>query len=334
MKVLLRVTAWGGVTVVALAGLVGIALWRELTQDLPAVAELLDYRPPTATHVYAADGTPIAEFYEERRYLVPIAQVPAHVRLAFLAAEDAAFYEHAGIDPAGIARALLANLRSGAVVQGASTITQQVVKQLLLSPERSFERKAKEVILAVQLESRLSKDDIFYLYLNHIYFGAGAYGIAAAARAFFDADPSELSLAQAALLAGLPQAPSRYDPRRHPRAAIERQRWVLERMLVAGFATAEEIAAARAERIAFARRTAPTYDVAPWYVEHVRRLLTDEYGTGVTTLGLEVHTALDLRLQRPPRTPFALACARSSGGSACGVPGAAPSHGSRERSSR
>jgi penicillin-binding protein 1A len=293
----MRVTLWLGVTVVVLTSLVALAIWRELTQDLPEVAELLDYRPPAATHVYAEDGTPIGEFYVERRYLVPIAQVPPHVRLAFLAAEDAAFYQHAGIDPAGIVRALLANMRSGAIVQGASTITQQVVKQLLLSPERSFERKSKELMLALELESKLSKDEIFYLYLNHIYFGAGTYGIAAAARGFFDRDPSELSLAQAALLAGLPQAPSRYDPRRHPQAAIERQRHVLDRMLVAGFISAEQLAAARDERIELAPRAASTYDVAPWYVEHVRKLLADEYGSDVAALGLEVHTALDVRMQ-------------------------------------
>jgi penicillin-binding protein 1A len=149
---------WSGVALVVLAGLVGIAVWRELTQDLPTVTELLDYRPPTATRVYAADGTPVGEFYIERRYLMPIAQVPAHVRRAFLAAEDADFYQHPGIDRRA-SRALLANLRRREIVQGASTITQQVVKHLLLSPERTFERKAKEMLLALELESKLSKDE-------------------------------------------------------------------------------------------------------------------------------------------------------------------------------
>jgi penicillin-binding protein 1A len=291
------VVLWSGVTVVVLASLVVIAVWRELTQDLPSVSELLDYRPPTATRVYAADGTPVGEFYVERRYLLPIARIPPHVRRAFLAAEDADFYHHAGIDPAGIARAVIANLRHGEIVQGASTITQQVVKHLLLSPERSFERKAKEMLLALELESKLSKDEIFYLYLNHIYFGSGTYGISAAARTFFDADPSALSVAQAALLAGLPQAPSRYDPRRHPREAIRRQRYVLDRMLMAGFITVEEHAAAQDEPIEFATRKTPTYDVAPWYVDHVRSLLDAEYGPEFATLGLQVHTALDLYLQ-------------------------------------
>jgi penicillin-binding protein 1A len=297
LRRLLRVVLWSGLTVVVLAGLVVIAVWRELTQDLPSVTELLDYRPPTATRVYAADGTPVGEFYTERRYLMPIAEIPTQVRRAFLAAEDADFYQHRGIDPAGIVRALVANLKHGEIVQGASTITQQVVKHLLLSPERSFERKAKEMLLALELESKLTKDQIFYLYLNHIYFGSGTYGIAAAARTFFDASPSELSLAQAALLAGLPQAPSRYDPRRHRREAIRRQRHVLDRMLTAGFITAEEHAAALDEPIEFAAPKAPTYDLAPWYADHVRSLLEAEYGPEFASLGLQVHTALDLYLQ-------------------------------------
>ena len=297
LRRLLRAVLWSSATVVVLAGLVGLAVWRELTQDLPSVTELLDYRPPTATRVYAADGTPVGEFYVERRYLIPIDQIPAHVRRAFLAAEDADFYRHAGIDPAGIVRAVVANLRRGEIVQGASTITQQVVKHLLLSPERTFERKAKEMLLALELESKLSKDEIFYLYLNHIYFGSGTYGISAAARGFFDADPSALSLAQAALLAGLPQAPSRYDPRRHPREALRRQRHVLDNMLAVGFITVEEHAAARDEPIEFATRKTPTYEVAPWYVDHVRSLLEGEYGPEFATLGLQVRTPLDLYLQ-------------------------------------
>jgi penicillin-binding protein 1A len=193
---------------------------------------------------------------------------------------------------------MVTNLEHGEIVQGASTITQQVVKQLLLTPERSFERKAKELILAIQLESKLSKDQILYLYLNHIYLGAGTYGISAAARVLFDRDVSELSLAQAALIAGLPQAPSRYDPLRRRKAAMARQRYVLDRMAAAGFITADEHADALAEPIAFARRRAPTYEVAPWYVEHVRRLLEEQYGAAFADLGLHVQTALDLELQR------------------------------------
>jgi penicillin-binding protein 1A len=290
---------WGAVAVVAVVSLVGWALWRELTMDLPTVTELLDYRPPTATTIVAADGTPIGELYLERRYLVPIADVPEHVRRAFLAAEDAEFYRHRGIDPIGIGRALVANFRQGEIVQGASTITQQVVKQLLLTAERSFERKGKEMILAVELESKLTKDDILYLYLNHIYFGAGCYGIAAAARQLFDVEPAGLSVAQAAFLAGLPQAPSRYDPTRNFEAARARQRYVLDRMLAVGFIDTREHGDALAEPIVITERKPAHWDAAPWYADHVRALLEQEYGSAaVASLGLQVHTPVDLRLQR------------------------------------
>ncbi len=297
MRFVVRLVVWCTLGVLLAAGLVVVAVWRELTQDLPEATELLDYRPPTATWVFASDGTPIGEFYVERRYLVPISEVPEHVRLAFLAAEDAEFYRHRGVDLPGIARAVVANLRRGEIVQGASTITQQVVKQLLLSPRRSLERKAKELILALEIESKLTKDEIFYLYLNHIYFGGGTYGIAAASRGFFEVEPSELTLAQAALLAGLPQAPSRYDQRRHPEAARRRQRYVLDRMLAAGFISREQYEAARDEPITISSRRTVSWDIAPWYLQHVRTLLEQEYGDDFATLGLRVHTAIDLRLQ-------------------------------------
>lgn len=298
LRALFKILFWSSVCLAGLAALVFVAVWRELTIDLPPVAELLDYRPPTATRVYAADGTQIGEFYVERRYLMPIDQVPHHVKLAFLAAEDAEFYQHRGVNPLSIARAILANLERGEIVQGASTITQQVVKQLLLSPERTFERKAKEMILAVELESKLSKDDILYLYLNHIYFGAGTYGISAAAQTLFGREVGELSLAQAALLAGLPQAPSRTDPLRRPEAAINRQRYVLDRMTAVGFITPAERDAALAEPLKVENTKFPTYVSAPWYVEHVRRLLEEHYGPEFADLGLHVRTAVDLRQQR------------------------------------
>jgi penicillin-binding protein 1A len=294
---LCRIACWSALVVIVVGGLAGVAVWRELTMDLPKVTELLDYRPPTATSVLASDGTKIGEFYLERRYLIPIADVPLQVRQAFLASEDAEFYRHPGIDFAGIVRATIANVQHGQIVQGASTITQQVVKQLLLTSERSFERKGKEMILAVELDSKLTKDEIFYLYLNHIYFGARSYGLVAAAREFFNVEPQKLSLAQAALLAGLPQAPSRYDPRRNPTAAHARQRYVLDRMLTAGFITSEQYREARAEPIELATPEPTPWDAAPWYAEHVRTLLEQEYGSAFATLGLQVSTAVDLHLQ-------------------------------------
>jgi len=285
---------------VVAVGAVGYVVYREISQDLPPVDQLMSYQPPTTTQVFAEDGTMLGEFYVERRYLVPLDRVPNHVRMAFLAAEDADFYRHPGVDPFGIARAFLANLSKKRVVQGGSTITQQVVKTLLLNPERRIERKVKEVILSLRLENKLSKDDILYLYLNQIYFGAGSYGVQAAARTFFDVDVEDLTIAQAALLAGLPQRPTQYDPQRFPKAARARQHYVLERMRHEKFITDEEYQEALAEEIDVQppRRQNATYTAAPWYVEHVRRLLEEHFGgTAAAQLGLRVHTAVDLQLQ-------------------------------------
>jgi penicillin-binding protein 1A len=294
-----RIVLWLGVAGVLAAGIVGFVLWREITTDLPPVDQLLHYKPPVATRIYADDGSLIGEFYVERRYLVPLDQIPEQVRLAFLAAEDADFYRHRGIDPQGIARAFINNVIHHSVVQGGSTITQQVVKQLLLTPERSYERKVKELVLALRLETKLSKDDILYLYLNQIYFGAGAYGVAAAAREFFDCGVEDLTIAQAALLAGLPQAPSRYEPQRRPQQAMARQRYVLQRMRENGFISPEQQRTAMAEQLVFAPRRPATYLAAPWYVEHVRRLLEERYGgTAPYQLGLQVYTAVNVSMQR------------------------------------
>src|SRR5262249_9808496 len=186
------------------------------------------------------------------------------------------------------------------VVQGGSTITQQVVKTLLLTPERNIERKVKEVILSLRLENKLSKDDILYLYMNQIYFGAGAYGVQAAARTFFDVDVGDLTIAQAAMLAGLPQRPTGDDPQKHPPAPRARPHYVLDRMLHEKFITDEEYQEALAEDIDVQPRRpmATTYTAAPWYVEHVRRILEERYGgTAAAQLGLRVHTAVDLQLQ-------------------------------------
>jgi penicillin-binding protein 1A len=292
-----RIVRWIVVAGILAGAVAGAVVYRELTSDLPPVDQLLRYQPPTATRVFADDGTLIGEFYVERRYLVPLSRVPMHVRLAFLGAEDADFYRHRGVDPMSIVRAFVNNLRSGATHQGGSTITQQVVKNLLLTNERSWQRKAREAILALKLETKLSKDDILYLYLNQIYFGGNAYGIAAAAKTFFDVEVEDLTVAQAAVLAGLPQAPSRYDPLRQTKQALARQHYVLERMLSEGFITKEQYETATAERLHFSPRKPGVYLAAPWYVEHVRRLLEDRYGPAAAQLGLRVHTAVDVHLQ-------------------------------------
>jgi penicillin-binding protein 1A len=284
----------GSLTVLA----VGWILSREVLRDLPSIDRLRGYRPPVATRIFADDGTLIAELATERRYIVPLSRVPLHVRQAFLAAEDADFYEHSGVDPVSIARAAFANLRARGVSQGASTITQQLVKILLLSPERTLRRKLREIVLALQLEHKFSKDEILEMYLNQIYLGAGAYGVEAAAETYFGVHVEDLDVAEAAMLGGLPQRPSAYDPYRNFDAARTRQRYVLGRMLADGFIDAETYRHACGTELELAGRRPASTRAAPWYVEHVRRLLEDRYGgTAVSQLGLRVYTAVNVPLQ-------------------------------------
>jgi len=280
-----------------LAGAAGLFLYREITSDLPPIDAALQYQPPVTTQILADDGTVIGEFYSQKRYLVPFESIPPHVRQAFIAAEDDAFYRHKGIDATGILRAFVNNLIAGGKVQGGSTITQQVVKSVLLTPQKSYERKVKEMILSIRLEQELPKDQILGLYLNHIYLGSGAYGVAAAAREYFGKDVTELNLAEAAMLAGLPQAPSRYSPYTHWPEAKARQRYVLGRMYEIGAIDRETRDAALNEPISLASRKG-SFQAAPYFVEHIRRTLEERYGrTVLYELGLRVHTTVDLRLQ-------------------------------------
>ena len=200
---------------------VGVYYWA--AEDLPNFTKLSDYSPSLATTVRARDGQIIGYFYREKRFLIPLSLMSPVTIKAFLAAEDAGFYQHEGIDLPGIARAALKNFWAGGIRQGGSTITQQVIKSMLLTPERTYERKLKEMILAYRLEKYLTKDEILTIYLNQIFFGARAYGVEAAAREYFGVSASQLTTAQAALLAGLPVAPSRYSPYGNPERARERQ---------------------------------------------------------------------------------------------------------------
>jgi penicillin-binding protein 1A len=286
-----------------LSGAAAVALvYWEITASLPPVDKLVQYRPPVATQLLADDGTVIGEFYFEKRYLVPIERIPLVVRNAFIAAEDDGFYRHGGVDPVSMVRALINNAVAGGKVQGGSTITQQVVKSLLLTPKKSYERKLKEMILALRLERQLSKDQILYLYLNHIYLGSGAYGVAAAAQEYFGKPVENLTVAEAALLAGLPQAPSRYSPFKHWSRAKARQRYVLERMASVQFITNAAAESAAREPIALAARRG-SFMAAPYYVEHVRRLLEERYGgVALYALGLRVHTAVNLQMQAAAET--------------------------------
>lgn len=286
------------VVLVALAtAAAGALLYRDIRSSLPPMDTIVDYSPALATEIFADDGTLIGEFYSEKRYVVPIERIPLHVIRAFLAAEDADFYEHKGIDLVSITRAFVNNLAAGGKVQGGSTITQQVVKSLLLTPQKSYERKIKEILLSVQLEQQLSKDEILALYLNHIYLGSSAYGVDAAARQYFDKGITEVSLPEAALLAGLPQAPSRYSPFRQWPRAKKRQRYVLNRMYEAGFISRAERDSAERQSLRLATRKG-SFRRAPYFVEHVRRMMEERYGrTGLYELGLRIYTTLNLDQQ-------------------------------------
>jgi penicillin-binding protein 1A len=293
-RILLGVAALGVLAASAAVTLLYLAFVR----DLPDFRSLADYRPALTSVVLDRHGTPIGEFYEFRRRVIPLEEVPKHVIQAFLAAEDDSFYEHSGVDYVSIARAAWSNLVSGGRLQGASTITQQTVKQLLLSPERTYRRKIRELVLARRLEQRFSKDEILFLYLNEIYFGSGAYGIAEAARTYFGKEVSELSVSEAALLAGMPKAPGRFSPHVNPERAEKRRRWVVDRMLEEGFIDAAAHGEAQAPP-ALVTVVSEANLAASYFTENVRRRLVALLGNEVLLHGgLVIETTLDARLQR------------------------------------
>jgi penicillin-binding protein 1A len=266
---------------------------------LSGALSLESYNPPLVTSIRAADGSLITELYEERRYIVAPSELPPHLIQAFLATEDLRFYEHSGVDIQAIVRAFVRNLLAGEVVQGGSTITQQVVKALLLSPKRTYLHKLKEVILAYRLDLALSKDEILHIYLNQIYLGSGAYGVEAAARTYFDKHGKDLTLSEAALLAGLPKAPSRLSPFQDLDAARERQQHVLTRMATAGFISAEEAQEASRQPLRFSRPAHPRLSQLNHFTEEVRRKVEARYGRDMLYKGgLTIHTTLDPKAQR------------------------------------
>lgn len=278
--------------------LLSVGAYLYVAKSLPKVETLADYRPPIITRVLSDDGTVIAELFEERRIVVPVARMPKQLVQAFVAAEDANFFKHKGIDLLSIARAALKNIEAGGIVQGGSTITQQVAKSLLLTPERKFERKFKEAILAYRMEKRLSKEEILHLYLNQIFLGHGAYGVQAAAENYFSKDVDDLTLAECSMLAGLPKAPSRYSPYRYYDRARERQSYVLGRMVKEGFITPEDAAAAGAEPLLVRPRVNQHLMDAAYFTEQVRRYLEETYGKDLLYRGgLEVQTSMNLKMQ-------------------------------------
>jgi penicillin-binding protein 1A len=298
-------------TVVFLVGVAAAAgmIWH-FSKDLPDYSQLQDYEPPVMTRVHAADGALLGEYAKERRLYLPIQAVPKLVINAFLAAEDKNFYEHGGIDYSGMARAALLyaqNLGSGRRPQGASTITQQVAKNFFFSSEVSFTRKIKEALLAMRLERAYSKDKILELYLNEIYLGQGAYGIAAASLVYFDKSVNELTVAEAAFLAALPKAPGTLNPVRNHDRAVERRNYVVDRLLENGWIKQTDADTARKDPLAVTNRTNSARTFAgEYFAEEVRRDLLERYGEKkLYEGGLSVRTSLDPKLQVMARKTMA-----------------------------
>ncbi|HPQ69274.1 MAG TPA: transglycosylase domain-containing protein [bacterium] len=287
-----------------LAVIVAVMIYNLLSIGLPKLDTIEDYRPNLVTEVFDRHGVKIGEFKFENqsRFLVAYDEVPTHVVQAFVSAEDKEFFAHQGLDYFGIARAALANVFAGEIKQGASTITQQVVKSLLLTPEKTYRRKLREMILAKRIEDSFSKEEILYLYLNEIYFGGGAYGVEAAAREFFAKPVADLNVAEAATLAGLVQAPGRYNPRAHPERAINRRHYVLRRMLEDGHIDEQTFQSADAAPLHIVPNRDINSELAPDFVEYVRRYLLTKYDTDrVLKEGWQVHTTCDLAMQRAAR---------------------------------
>src|ERR1700741_3428162 len=290
-------------TVLFLVGVAGVAglIWH-FSRDLPDYSQLQDYEPPVMTRVHAADGSLLAEYAKERRLYLPIQAVPKLVINAFLAAEDKNFYEHGGIDYTGMARAgvlYLQNFGSNRRPQGASTITQQVAKNFLLTNEVSFSRKIKEALLAMRIEKTYSKDKILELYLNEIYLGLGAYGIAAASLVYFDKSVNELTIAEAAYLAALPKAPAALHPVRNHDRAVERRNYVIDRLQENGWDSASDADKARKEPLIVTNRSNGAHIFAgEYFAEEVRRDIFERYGEKkLYEGGLSVRTTLDPKLQ-------------------------------------
>src|SRR5881409_1911305 len=291
--------AVGALTLLGLTAVGIAALWAFtiLPRSLPSVTALETLQPIQGTKIYDDNDEPMTELHVERRILVPLAQIPQSLRDAILATEDRRFYSHWGIDPIGVARAVIQNYRRGRLVEGGSTITQQLTKVLFLTPDKSLDRKLKEAVLALELERRYSKDRILEMYLNQVYFGHGSYGVEAAARTYFGKSVSELTVRESALLAGLPRAPTNYSPFERPEAAKRRREVVLRRMVDFGTIKDEE-----AKRLAKTdlglipperRRTTGQY-----FIDYVQQTLEAKYGPDLVLKGgLNVYTTLNPTMQ-------------------------------------
>ena len=305
MKLLLRFFGFlfAAGTILFIVGIAGAAglMWH-FSKDLPDYSQLQDYEPPVMSRVHATDGSLVAEYAKERRLYIPIQAVPKQVISAFLASEDKNFYEHGGLDFPGIARAgfsYLQNIGSSRRPQGASTITQQVAKNFLLTNELSFERKIKEALLAMKIERTYSKEKIIELYLNEIYLGLGAYGVAAASLLYFDKSVHELTVAEAAYLAALPKAPNNYHPFRQRERALERRNWVIDRMVEIGAVNFPDGEKAKKEPLnVTSRPTGSHIFAAEYFAEEVRREVYERYGEKkLYEGGLSIRATLDPKMQ-------------------------------------
>lgn len=295
-------------TILFLIGAVAMAaLVFYYQKDLPDTAQLQDYEPPVTTRMHASDGSILAEYSRERRLFLPSAAIPQLVKQAFIAAEDKNFYNHNGIDPEGVVRAISVLAAGGRHVQGASTITQQVAKNFLVGNERSIDRKIREALISFRIEAAYSKEHILELYLNEIYLGLGNYGVAAAALNYFNKSVNELTLSEAAYLAALPKGPNNYHPFQHRERAIERRNYVIDRMEADGFVTAAEATKAKAEPLGVNPRVlSPNTYVAGYFAEEVRRELLERYGEKkLYEGGLSVRTTLDPKMQAMTRKALA-----------------------------
>ena len=291
---LTRALAWllGSATALVMAGAMVLAVALAVAYpNLPEIDGLADYRPKLPLRVFSADGVLLGEFGEERRIYVPIAQIPKVMKDAVLAIEDARFYRHSGVDYLGVMRAGLAQF-SKAKSQGASTITMQVARNFYLSTEKTFTRKIYEILLALKIEQQLSKPQILEIYMNQIFLGQRAYGFAAASEIYFGKPLAEVTVAEAAMLAGLPQAPSAYNPVSNPARATRRQQYIIDRMESNGFITEDQAETARKETLKLRAPTETTVH-AEYVAESVRQLIFSQYGAETTTRGLNVYVTVD-----------------------------------------
>jgi penicillin-binding protein 1A len=284
---------------ILLAGwMLGMVVLHQLLSDLPDIDTLQHYTPPLVTRIYDRNNEVITELFTERRTVLPLSEIPVNLQNAFMATEDQYFFQHWGINLKGIARALIADLRHGRVVEGGSTITQQLSKVLFFSQKKTLTRKVRELLLALQLEHNYSKEEIFQMYMNQIYFGHGAYGVEAASRTLFGKHASELNLAECALLGGLPRSPKTYSPFLNPKNALRRRSWVLSRMRRSGYITPKEETDANQVPI-HSEKEPLAPPVGAYFVEYLRQILDPKYGDNALYQGgFSIYTTLDLKMQR------------------------------------